>query len=96
MGTADDMNEIDRLIREAETDALGQPVTDEKARMLFFETMDEHHKLYLRADELAWLTENTQYDGTQGPLRCKCGHLYALHNFHCCTFCMVPGCACGD
>jgi len=27
--------------------------------------------------------------------RCtKCKHLTALHNFHCCTSCTVPGCAC--
>jgi hypothetical protein len=28
-------------------------------------------------------------------LRCEaCGHLEALHNGHCCVFCMVPGCPC--
>lgn len=27
--------------------------------------------------------------------RCaSCGHLEALHNEHCCVFCMVPGCKC--
>jgi hypothetical protein len=24
-----------------------------------------------------------------------CGHLKALHNSHCCSFCMVPDCECG-
>lgn len=28
--------------------------------------------------------------------RCDCGHLYALHNSHCCSFCEVDGCWCGD
>lgn len=27
--------------------------------------------------------------------RCEArGHLTALHNGHCCVFCMVPGCTC--
>jgi hypothetical protein len=26
--------------------------------------------------------------------RCECGHLYALHNSHCCFFCMVEDCPC--
>jgi hypothetical protein len=27
--------------------------------------------------------------------RCEaCGHLEALHNYHCCEFCTVPGCRC--
>lgn len=29
--------------------------------------------------------------------RCDtCGHKTALHNYHCCSFCMVPGCSCID
>lgn len=28
-------------------------------------------------------------------VRCRaCGHLDAMHNFHCCTFCTVVGCRC--
>lgn len=38
----------------------------------------------LRPDEIAHL----------GTARCKCGHLEALHNTHCCPFCMVAGCPC--
>ena len=27
--------------------------------------------------------------------RCsECGHLCVLHNDHCCSFCMIPGCSC--
>lgn len=44
----------------------------------------------LREDEIAYL------DGE----RCYCGHLYALHNFHCCDFCLVddgkPGHFCSE
>ena len=40
---------------------------------------------FLRQDELDYLSDSE---------RCKCGHLQALHNFHCCEFCMVPGCGC--
>ena len=42
----------------------------------------------LREDERRWLEE----DETE---RCgACGHLMALHNHHCCEFCIVPGCPC--
>lgn len=37
----------------------------------------------LRPDEVAYLRESA---------RCPdCGHLEALHNYHCCTQCMVCG-----
>lgn len=40
----------------------------------------------LRGDELKFLASSP---------RCQvCGHLLALHNYHCCTFCTVPGCRC--
>lgn len=42
--------------------------------------------LGLRPDEIVFL---------QGA-RCGCGHLYSLHNTHCCQFCMVDGCECED
>ena len=39
----------------------------------------------LRPDEADYL----------GSIRCAaCGHLMALHNDHCCEFCMVTGCPC--
>lgn len=42
----------------------------------------------LRVDEIEALKESE---------RCEaCGHLYALHNFHCCSFCMVPDCECAS
>lgn len=30
-----------------------------------------------------------------GTDRCtRCGHLYSLHNSHCCSFCLVGDCDC--
>ena len=40
----------------------------------------------LREDEAKWLSSSSRCDA--------CGHLDELHNSHCCTFCMVPGCPC--
>jgi hypothetical protein len=44
------------------------------------------HEVTLRWDEIQEL----------GTDRCKCGHLYGLHNYHCCHFCMVGDCRCGN
>ena len=41
--------------------------------------MAEEAKMNFREDEIAYL----------GTERCYCGHLKALHNFHCCEFCHV-------
>lgn len=39
----------------------------------------------VKPDEAAYLASD----------RCEaCGHLSALHNGHCCVFCMIPGCRC--
>ena len=40
------------------------------------------------ANEHRWLTQEKRCDG--------CHHLTILHNNHCCSFCRVPGCECGD
>lgn len=41
--------------------------------------------LGLQDDEVAYL----------GDVRCStCGHLWTLHNSHCCSFCNIPGCRC--
>lgn len=42
--------------------------------------------LDLRPEELAHLEASKRCDA--------CGHLEALHNGHCCEFCMVPQCPC--
>ena len=45
----------------------------------------------LRPEEIEYLENGTEH--TNG--RCTaCGHLEVLHNFHCCEFCRIPGCAC--
>jgi hypothetical protein len=44
--------------------------------------------LPLNDDERRWIREN--------PEHCSCGHLHVFHNGHCCQFCMVDGCECGD
>lgn len=39
--------------------------------------------------EYQWLTKDAP--------RCDhCGHLVALHNSHCCSFCMIPECKCEE
>jgi hypothetical protein len=38
----------------------------------------------VRRDEAAYLASE----------RCSCGHLYSLHNLHCCSFCLVGDCPC--
>lgn len=45
----------------------------------------------LRDDEVEWLKKTAFMSS---DTRCGCGHLVALHNGHCCSFCMVPGCPC--
>jgi hypothetical protein len=50
---------------------------------------DELIAITLRQDEVDYLSSD-------GAPRCDCGHLVALHNYHCCTFCLVDGCPCGD
>lgn len=43
-------------------------------------------ELQLKQDEVAFLAASD---------RCEaCGHLQALHNEHCCTYCMIPECRC--
>ena len=37
-------------------------------------------------EEAAYITESGRCD--------RCGHLEALHNYHCCFFCNVPDCDC--
>lgn len=57
-------------------------------RILYFSNDLERNKMELRltADEIKMLSN---------PERCEaCGHLEELHNGHCCSFCMVPGCRC--
>ena len=45
-------------------------------------------EIQLRADEIEYL-KNCE--------RCTvCGHLKALHNYHCCVFCMLDDCRCHD
>lgn len=46
----------------------------------------------LTEEEVKYLTGKSKYTGGG---RCdRCGHLYALHNSHCCSFCMVDECEC--
>lgn len=40
----------------------------------------------LRDDEIKYLEDSQRCDA--------CGHLKALHNEHCCEFCMVTDCPC--
>lgn len=42
----------------------------------------------LTEDEVRTLADSEQCD--------DCGHLMAMHNFHCCFFCKVDGCKCRD
>lgn len=52
----------------------------------WLKTIDKTNALGLKSDEYEYLRDNG---------RCSaCGHLKALHNSHCCTFCMMPGCKC--
>lgn len=45
-------------------------------------------EISLKLEEALWLI---------AARRCKrCDHLTAFHNGHCCTFCMVPDCRCGE
>lgn len=64
-------------------------------------------KLELTEEEIDYLSNyipskdgSPLYNGskTNNPkeMRCTCGHLWALHNGHCCSFCMVPGCKCEE
>ena len=41
----------------------------------------------LKPEELQYLESESQ--------ECeKCGHLRIFHNYHCCSFCNIPGCKC--
>lgn len=60
----------------------------------------------LTQDEYDYLSKEIKYhDGLsvyeggrvyKKEMRCECGHLWALHSGHCCSFCMVPGCECEE
>lgn len=52
----------------------------------------EEVTLELLPEEVKHLTE----PGSEGvEMRCRaCGHLAALHNGHCCVFCMIKDCPC--
>jgi hypothetical protein len=47
--------------------------------------------LLLNMQEYLYLSTIPEY---KKELRCTCGHLWGLHNNHCCSFCMVPECKC--
>ena len=44
-------------------------------------------------EEYKFLTTPSKY---HKELRCACGHLWVLHNGHCCSFCTVPNCKCEE
>lgn len=44
--------------------------------------------IMLTQEEADYLADSKRCD--------RCGHLFALHNDHCCSFCMISGCRCED